>query len=77
LAALFGRSGPSFSSSHGARGRVYLPGREGATAVIKSGPTFEMLATNQLDDSFDASPALVDDVIYLRGYKSLYAIAER
>ena len=66
-----------FASPVGARGRVYLPGREGATAVIKSGPAFEVLATNQLDDSFDASPAMVDNVMYLRGYKSLYAIAER
>jgi outer membrane protein assembly factor BamB len=66
-----------FASPVGARGRVYFPGREGATLVIKSGPTFEVLARNQLDDSFDASPALVENVIYLRGYKSLYAIAER
>jgi outer membrane protein assembly factor BamB len=66
-----------FASPVGARGRVYLPGREGATAVIKSGPAFEVLAVNRLDDSFDASPALVDDVLYLRGYKSLYAIAEQ
>ncbi len=66
-----------FASPVGARGRVYVPGREGATAVIKSGPAFEVLATNQLDDSFDASPAMVDNVLYLRGYKSLYAIVER
>ena len=45
--------------------------------MIKSGPAFEVLASNTLDDSFDASPALVDNVMYLRGYKSLYAIAEQ
>jgi outer membrane protein assembly factor BamB len=66
-----------FASPVGARGRVYFPGREGATLVIKSGPAFEVLARNQLDDSFDASPALVENVMYLRGYKSLYALAER
>jgi outer membrane protein assembly factor BamB len=66
-----------FASPVAARGRVYFPGREGATQVIKSGPTFEVLATNRLDDSFDASPALVDNVLYLRGYKTLYAIAEQ
>jgi outer membrane protein assembly factor BamB len=66
-----------FASPVGARGRIYVPGREGATLVVKSGPTFEVLARNQLDDSFDASPALVDDVMYLRGYKSLYAIVEQ
>ena len=34
-----------------------------------------MLAKNTLDDGFDASPALVDDEIYLRGFKYLYNIA--
>lgn len=32
-------------------------------------------ATNKLDDRFDASPALVDGEIYLRGYKDLYCVA--
>jgi len=65
-----------FASPVAARGRVYFPGREGTTAVIRSGPDFEVLATNALDDGFDASPALVDGEIYLRGYRYLYAIAE-
>ena len=66
-----------FASPAGAAGRVYIPGREGATLVIKHGPTFEVLATNQLDDGFDASPALVDGELYLRGYRYLYCIAEK
>ena len=64
-----------FASPVGAKGRVYLPGRDGATMVIKNGPTFEVLAKNTLDDGFDASPALVDKEIYLRGFKYLYSIA--
>ena len=63
-----------FSSPVSARDRVYLTGREGATLVIKAGPTFEVLAKNQLDDGFDASPALVDNEMYMRGYRYLYAI---
>ncbi len=59
----------------GERARL-LPGREGTTLVIRSGPTFEVLAKNTLDDGFDASPALVDGEIFLRGYKYLYAVAE-
>jgi outer membrane protein assembly factor BamB len=65
-----------FASPVGARGRVYLPGREGVTLVIKHGPTFEVLAKNKLDDGFDASPALVDGEILLRGQQFLYSIAE-
>jgi outer membrane protein assembly factor BamB len=64
-----------FSSPVGAGGRVYITGREGTTLVIRHGPRFERLAKNTLDDGFDASPALVDRTLYMRGYKYLYAIA--
>jgi len=66
-----------FASPVGAKGRVYLSGREGVTLVIKHGPTFEVLAKNKLDDGFDASPALVDNEMYLRGYEYLYSIGEQ
>ena len=46
------------------------------TTVIKHGPTYEVLAENTLDDGFDASPALVDGEIFMRGYKYLYAIGQ-
>jgi outer membrane protein assembly factor BamB len=64
-----------FSSPVGAAGRVYIAGREGTTLVFKHGPTFEVLAENVLDDGFDASPALVEGEMFLRGYEFLYCIA--
>jgi outer membrane protein assembly factor BamB len=64
-----------FASPVAAGGRVYFAGQDGGTMVIKAGPVFEVLATNTLDDGFDASPALVDGEIFLRGRKFLYAIA--
>lgn len=63
-----------FASPVGAKGRVYFPGQEGTTLVIKHGPAYEVLAKNVLDDGFNASPALVDGEIYLRGFKNLYSI---
>ena len=66
-----------FASPVGAAGRVYIPGREGATLVLKHGSSFEVIGVNTLDDGFDASPALVDGEIYLRGHKSLYCIAAK
>ncbi len=66
-----------FASPVGAAGRVYIAGREGATVVLKNGPAFEQLAVNTLQDGFDASPALVDGEIYLRGNRYLYCIAEK
>jgi outer membrane protein assembly factor BamB len=65
-----------FASPVGASGRVYLAGREGVTMVVKHGPTFEVLAKNTLDDGFDASPALVDNEILMRGYVHLYSIGQ-
>ena len=66
-----------FASPVGAAGRVYIPGRDGAVVVLKHGATFEQLGVNKLDDGFDASPALVDGEIFMRGYKNLYCIAEK
>jgi outer membrane protein assembly factor BamB len=65
-----------YASLVGADGRVYVAGREGATAVVRSGPAFKVLATNTLDDGFDASPVAVDSELYLRGQKFLYRISE-
>jgi outer membrane protein assembly factor BamB len=66
-----------FASPVGAGGRVYIPGREGSTLVIRNAPTYQVLAKNDLQDGFDASPALVDGEIYLRGNRYLYCIAEK
>jgi outer membrane protein assembly factor BamB len=65
-----------FASPVGAAGKIYVLGQEGTAVVLKHGPMLEPLATNKLDDRFDASPALVDGEIFLRGYKNLYCLAE-
>jgi outer membrane protein assembly factor BamB len=65
-----------FSSPVAAHGRLYFTGREGTTLVMRAGKSFEVLAKNTLDDGFDASPALVDGEIYLRGHAYLYCIAD-
>ena len=55
-------------------GKVYLTARDGVVTVIKVGPTYNVLATNHLEDHFTASPAISNGRIYLRGFDSLYAI---
>ena len=65
-----------YSSPVGAAGRVYITSRDGMTKVFKLGPTYEELATNQLDDGFDATAAIVGDALYLRGRQNLYCIAQ-
>ena len=65
-----------YASPVGASGRVYVAGRDGVTDVLDAGPQLKVLATNVLGDGFDASPALVDGEIYLRGYQHLYRISQ-
>lgn len=77
-----------YASPVGAAGHVYLTSREGTTVVIKHGQfdTSEssepgkakaiVVATNKLLDRIDASPAMVDSEVFLRGRKYLYCIAE-
>ncbi|GIT78142.1 MAG: hypothetical protein Ct9H300mP32_5240 [Verrucomicrobiota bacterium] len=37
----------------------------------------EVLATNELDEKFDCSPAVVGNQIFLRGKENLYCIATK
>jgi len=66
-----------YASPLGAGGKVYLAGRNGATVVLKQSDKVEVLATNRLDDKFDASPAAVGKDLFLRGREYLYCIAEK
>ncbi|MDB6152647.1 MAG: signal peptide protein [Chthoniobacteraceae bacterium] len=68
--------GGVYASPVAAAGRVYLVGRDGKTVVIKDSDTLEPLATNKLDDKFDASAAIAGKELFLRGHESLYSIAE-
>lgn len=65
-----------YASPVGAAGRVYIFGRDGNALVLEDSEEYKILAKNSLDDGFDASPAIVDKEMYLRGYKYLYRISE-
>lgn len=66
-----------YASPVAAQNRVYILGREGTTVVLEAGPEYKVLATNTLDEPMDASPALVDGEIYLRGTRHLYRISAK
>ena len=65
-----------YASIVGAGGSVYVVGREGTAVVIKDSDRFQVLATNKLDEKFDASPVVVGNELYLRGQENLYCLAE-
>ncbi len=64
-----------YASPVAAADHIYLTGREGTTLVLDHGKSFEVVATNKLDDEIDASAAIVGDEIFMRGKTHLYCIA--
>lgn len=65
-----------YASFVGVDDRIYLPSQNGGTLVLKKSSKLEVLSVNQLEDQFDASPAVVGDELFLRGHANLYCIAE-
>jgi outer membrane protein assembly factor BamB len=72
------RIGGNFSASPTlADGRIYLLDEKGTTTVLAPGKTFETLATNALEGRTLATPAMVDNAIFLRTDTSLYRIEKK
>jgi outer membrane protein assembly factor BamB len=65
-----------YSSPVAAQGRIYFSSREGTTVVIEHAPSLRILATNELGETIDASPAIVGNEMIVRGESHLYCIAE-
>jgi outer membrane protein assembly factor BamB len=66
-----------YASPVGAAERIYIVGRDGKTAVLKHDDEFQSLTVNNLDDKFDASPAISADELFLKGKTHLYCIAKQ
>ena len=56
------------------RNRLYFLNREGKATVLTAGRKFDVLATNQLEGTFKASPAVADGALFLRNESHLYRI---
>jgi outer membrane protein assembly factor BamB len=59
-----------------ADGYLYLTSEEGETAVIKAGPTFELVANNHCGEICLTTPAISRGTLYLRGQRHLFAFRE-
>jgi len=60
-----------------ADGKIYITNEDGVTSVMKAGPSFEVLAENELDDYTLSSPAISKGQIFIRTGKALWAIGKR
>jgi len=65
-----------YSSPVAASNRIYITDLDGTTLVLSHSDEPDLLAVNQLDDSFSASAAVVGKELFLRGAKHLYCIAK-
>ncbi len=61
-----------YSSMVAANDHVYITGREGKTLVLKHGNELNVVATNDVGEPVDATPALVGKQILIRGAKHLF-----
>ena len=59
-----------------AAGNVYFCNQIGKTFVVKADRGFTLVAENRLDGGFMASPAIVDDELFLRTRTHLYRIGK-
>jgi hypothetical protein len=61
-----------YASPVAAGGRIYLVDRTGVAVVLQQSTKADVLAVNRLDDTIDASPAVVGRQLFLRGHNFLY-----
>jgi outer membrane protein assembly factor BamB len=59
-----------------ADGRLYVFNEEGKVGVLKAGREFQLLAENQFESGFMASPAVSGKALFLRTKTALYRVEE-
>ena len=57
--------------------RIYITDEDGVTSVVRAGPTFAVLAENDLGECTLSSPAMSDGEIFIRTDRFLYAIGQQ
>jgi hypothetical protein len=57
-------------------GRLYFASG-GKSYVVQAGPTFRVLAVNDLGDAGDASPAVCGGRLFLKGHRQLYCVGTK
>jgi len=70
-------SGGYTASPVAANGKIYFASEQGSVYVVKPGPQFTVLATNQMEEVCMATPAISDGTIFFRTQGHVVAIGER
>ena len=69
--------GNIYSSPVAANGNVFVTSRDGKTVVIQDDVDFNVVATNDIGEPVDATLALVDEEIFIRGKDHLFCIRNK
>ena len=64
----------TYASPIAAGGNIYLTGRSGNTVVIKNSDKFEVVSSNSVGETVDATPAPAGNNLFIRGEKHLFCI---
>jgi hypothetical protein len=72
-----GTGGQQFTASPvAARGMIFCCSESGKTFVVKAGPKFELVRTNDLPGMIMATPAIAKDRLLIRTDSTLYCFGE-
>ncbi len=71
-----GASSPYYSSPIVANDRIYIASGKGVIVVFEAGDQLQVLARNDLNEKIFATPAVIDNKIYVRTAGHLYAFGK-
>jgi outer membrane protein assembly factor BamB len=72
-----GQGGAYTASPVAADGKIYLSSEDGEIFVVKAGPKYELLSANPMGEVLMATPAISDGMIFVRGLRNVFCIADR
>ena len=73
---LGGKGGAFTASPVASNGKIYLSSEDGDIFVVKSGPKYELLATNPVGEVMMATPAISDGMVIVRALNHVFAFGE-
>jgi hypothetical protein len=65
----------TYASPVAAGGYVYLTDRSGTIVVIEDAPVLKVIATNDMSEGVDATPAFAGNDLFIRGERHLFCVS--
>ena len=71
-----GTEGAYHASPVAADGKIYFASTRGTVSVVEAGDTLKVLAQNKLSETIAATPAIADNILYVRTANHLWAFGK-